>query len=454
MQIKNPLTALGAATAGVKETLGKQPQPQTGFENLLAEADRRQQPQADSTINRDDNRRQSDSTGRTERPNREERRAERENRNASNDAPVDNTDTQAATPTEPNEPVDEVEIDENAAAAAVAAILQVPVETVIEWLEQMDLTPQDLVDPKIVSKLLQKALDAENPSQLLTDPTFPELFKAINEAMTELVKEAEVATTVVVNKDAKASVKMVETVELEGLQVVNENGELVVSDITDEEFVDEESTGNQLNNSRTTTTTDDEQQETTAQKSETPDILLKETTDTQDAPVISPSSVSTVTTAKVEAAVTQQTQPQSSSVNPKEVIDQIKDAVRVVSAGGGQFSEIRLTLKPESLGDIILRVITQNGVVVAQFEAENQRVKETLEANFNQLRDSLEEQGLKFSELSVFVRQDGNERMNQFEHARQVAHRRMARMMRVGESQEEEPKPVTPRHNGEIDITA
>jgi flagellar hook-length control protein FliK len=81
-------------------------------------------------------------------------------------------------------------------------------------------------------------------------------------------------------------------------------------------------------------------------------------------------------------------------------------------------------LRPESLGDIVLRVLTQNGIVTAHFIAENQRVRETLENNFNQLRDALEEQGIQFSELSVSVRQNADDQQTLFEWGRQHARNR------------------------------
>jgi flagellar hook-length control protein FliK len=110
---------------------------------------------------------------------------------------------------------------------------------------------------------------------------------------------------------------------------------------------------------------------------------------------------------------------------------------------------MRMTLRPESLGDIVLRVLTQNGIVTAQFEAESQRVKEALEASFNQLRDALTEQGIAFSELSVSVRQGQDERMNQFDHARQKVRGRIESV----ENAQEEPEPVS-YHSGVIDVTA
>ena len=87
--------------------------------------------------------------------------------------------------------------------------------------------------------------------------------------------------------------------------------------------------------------------------------------------------------------------------NPQEVIGQLLDRMRADVRGG--ISEVRITLHPESLGDVTLRVATQNGVVTAHFVAENQRVKEIIEANLERLKDALSEQGVEVSSLEVEV---------------------------------------------------
>jgi flagellar hook-length control protein FliK len=91
-------------------------------------------------------------------------------------------------------------------------------------------------------------------------------------------------------------------------------------------------------------------------------------------------------------------------VHPAEVVRQIIEQVKV--SVSDTVSEVRVLLRPETLGNLSLKVVTENGLITAQFLAENQRVKEILEANFNTLRDALQEQGVGVSQLSVSVGQD------------------------------------------------
>ncbi|NLK69120.1 MAG: flagellar hook-length control protein FliK [Clostridiaceae bacterium] len=71
-------------------------------------------------------------------------------------------------------------------------------------------------------------------------------------------------------------------------------------------------------------------------------------------------------------------------------------------------SEMVIQLKPESLGKIQLNVIHERGEIVAEFTAENEQVKQILESNMQQLKDSLEESGIDVQSLSVSVGQHGN----------------------------------------------
>lgn len=75
-------------------------------------------------------------------------------------------------------------------------------------------------------------------------------------------------------------------------------------------------------------------------------------------------------------------------------------------------SEVVIKLKPETLGKLTLKVITENGVVMAKFAAESHQVKEIIEANMQILKDSLEKQGLFVQGFSVSVGGDSNENRN------------------------------------------
>ena len=71
-------------------------------------------------------------------------------------------------------------------------------------------------------------------------------------------------------------------------------------------------------------------------------------------------------------------------------------------------SEMSIQLDPENLGKVNLKIVTENGIVMAKYEAESQRVKEIIESNLSLLKESLENKGISISGLEVSVGQNMN----------------------------------------------
>jgi len=445
-----------AITPSTKPNTNNQ-QGTAGFDALFAEADSRQNQQSanvSDTHNRDsrqDNRRNDMRTNeqrqdRTARNNRSERQRQ------------ETADASAAQQSIQNTPVEDYEaeqsieteapLDEAAAIANVAEILQLPTEIVTEMLEDLAITAQDLTEPQNVVKFLQVALEAETPAELLTDPDFPQLYKYVNESITELTETTK--TTPVVSVQARQIDVTIQAEDFEGIELFAEDGEPVILEQPQTSHANQSNTGQGQSNAGSNASS--QSQELASQTLDvTHDPLTASELDHSqiEAQLLDPMLNVTAAKAKIESTL-QQTLP-TQNVDAQDVIDQIMNQVKATNAGNG-FTEMRIALRPENLGDLVLRVLTQNGIVTAQFEAENQRVKEALEANFNQLRDALEEQGIKFSELSVSVRQDGQDNLSQFEQARQNARHRMEQIIGEGEVEEDTPA-VNLNQNGVIDLT-
>lgn len=89
------------------------------------------------------------------------------------------------------------------------------------------------------------------------------------------------------------------------------------------------------------------------------------------------------------------------NVNTAEVVKQIIDKIKV--GINRDVTELKISLKPEELGDVTVKIASQNGIVTAQITAESQRVKEIIEAGFNQLKQALSDAGVEVSQLEVNV---------------------------------------------------
>ena len=93
------------------------------------------------------------------------------------------------------------------------------------------------------------------------------------------------------------------------------------------------------------------------------------------------------------------------SISKEELLSQIVEKYKVVDTQDA--SEIRIQLKPDSLGKLTIRLIMEKGEMTAKFIADNHSVKEVIESNFSELRDALSQKGINIQNLSVSVGQQG-----------------------------------------------
>lgn len=92
---------------------------------------------------------------------------------------------------------------------------------------------------------------------------------------------------------------------------------------------------------------------------------------------------------------------ETQSPGHKDIISQLVDrASMAVKEGKGI---VKIHLQPEHLGNVRLEIMAQNNSVRAIFLVENSAVKEAIEANLGQLRESLSGHGLKADKFSVSV---------------------------------------------------
>lgn len=88
-------------------------------------------------------------------------------------------------------------------------------------------------------------------------------------------------------------------------------------------------------------------------------------------------------------------------VDKKEVIQQIVNKAKLIVDDNKQ--EIRIKLKPEILGELMLKMEVQKESVLAKIMVDNYRTKELIEANLYQLKQDMKENGLEIKTFEVFV---------------------------------------------------
>ncbi len=88
-------------------------------------------------------------------------------------------------------------------------------------------------------------------------------------------------------------------------------------------------------------------------------------------------------------------------VDKKELIDQIVNKAKFILDDNKQ--EIKIKLKPEILGELMLKMEVEKGSVLAKIMVDNYRTKELIEANLYQLKQDMKENGLDIKTFEVFV---------------------------------------------------
>lgn len=83
------------------------------------------------------------------------------------------------------------------------------------------------------------------------------------------------------------------------------------------------------------------------------------------------------------------------------IMNQITDYMKAQVSEG--MSELEMQLHPESLGSLHVRLIAKEGMVTAQFTAQNDAVKAALESQMIQLQETFEEQGVRVEAIEVMV---------------------------------------------------
>ena len=92
-------------------------------------------------------------------------------------------------------------------------------------------------------------------------------------------------------------------------------------------------------------------------------------------------------------------------LEPEPVLRQVTRFVRVMV--DSKQSEVRLQLHPEHLGNIAVKLVVGDGVLRANLVAQDAAVKAALEANLDQLKSRLSDQGFQVEQVHVTVGGDG-----------------------------------------------
>lgn len=129
---------------------------------------------------------------------------------------------------------------------------------------------------------------------------------------------------------------------------------------------------------------------------------------------------------------------------------QIVDHIEVTKLE--QMQEIKMQLSPRELGQLTIKMVEKNGMLVAEIQVENEKTKEFILNELNSLKDSLIQQGLEITNVQVDVRQ--NDQTKQMYQQRQKSSKRIQEIIakHLQEFEEEEASEVERLDVGDNEI--
>jgi len=96
-----------------------------------------------------------------------------------------------------------------------------------------------------------------------------------------------------------------------------------------------------------------------------------------------------------------------------DIYEQLTDKIKVALKGDVQ--EVKVRLKPDYLGDVLIKVISEKGKLKAELFVDNSQIRSILKAHAQEFRNYIRDQGYNFTEINVYKMADGFE-LGTFDH--------------------------------------
>ena len=306
-------------------------------------------------------------------------------------------------------------------------------------MKELGLTYQDLTDPVNLANLVMNLTGEEDQLGLLMNADFQELMQNVEVLSKNLLQELgmtpQEAAEVFAQLEQNAA-QITEEVPQQMQEVTDTQADVLKVQQTDDVQITEqksqvtgltetnaaatesvESDGNVQNveepvsqevrveNDQTASQQEGQQEEAPENSMTTEDdASLLQQNDTTEKSIFTEhtfqQTVQTIRTDNITAAPTTAV-PQNVVFNTLDVIRQVSEFTRVMYQG--DTTSMEMQLNPENLGKIYVQVTAKEGVVTAHLAVQNEIVKEALENQTIQLRENMNQQGIKVEAVEVTI---------------------------------------------------
>lgn len=320
---------------------------------------------------------------------------------------TEDAETQAKTE-ETEEITDDAEVLEKAGGemvAALAAQMGISEDAVREAMDALGMTDVSLLDAKNLKSLMVELTEGADDMSLLTDGDF---YQSVMEALGTLEDIAGEVQEETGMSQEEFNAAVMEVQKRLAEEVPEEVQEVSVQDLQEGENTDSEAVKLSVQKPELT---ENARTETVAQK----DAPKQEDTGkNSESPFMGNSYQAQNVEQQAQALKAAEAEKAFSMTDTQEIMDQILDYMKV--SVKPELTSLEMQLHPESLGTLHIQISNKEGAVTAQFIAQNESVRAVLESQMMELRENLEQQGVKVEAVEVTIAQysldrnpDGNE---------------------------------------------
>ncbi len=305
----------------------------------------------------------------------------------------------------------------------ISRILDIPVASVVEKLEAMDMDVGSLLNTDDMMNVFLNIKDA-TPMDLLTNEDLSNQIQMLNGAVKQALEELEALQ--MEQEDVAASVTfdavLMETVQVEEADVVLANSNLPTSN-QDNEVKSNGQTepvviveDNRINKPVELTN------ENNRESSDDSNLWKENDSGSTWKDSDSQSTKGNVKDISFQNPILQNIQNsfeqfdisaigETKNVTPAQILDQIVEQVKVQM--NQDSTSLEMQLYPEHLGKIQINVVSKEGVMTAHIVAESEAAKQAIEGGLASLRDAMEQQNLKVDAIEVMVSTTGFDQRNE-----------------------------------------
>ena len=289
-------------------------------------------------------------------------------------------------------------------------------EEITDAMQKLGLTVADLIQPNQLTQLTAELSGSENIGELLCNDSFMEIVNEIGGLSQDLLDDLGMTSQMFTETVAAAS-QVVTTPESAGIEQLPE---MQVTENVKADKTAANDTSDQMNSvlkEENTVQTASDADEVEIQKQEDNILLQKEVAEETDTKADDGQTgnrnesgntsnqtafVSQEHTVDPAAAKTPETVPEfSRQLDTLDLIRQVTEFTKVTVREAQTTMEMQLN--PEHLGKIYIEVTTKEGNVSAHIMTQNELVKEALEAQMAELKQSMNQAGVKVDAVEVTV---------------------------------------------------